>query len=201
MNKQEFLAELKDALSGLPENEIDERLTFYGEMIDDQKEDGLSEEEIIAKIGSVDEIVSQTVSDIPLSKLVKEKIKPNRAIKVWEIILLILGSPVWLPLLIAAVAVIFSIYIVIWAAVITLWATEAAFAASAISCVAGGIWLAIFKSLHTGLAAAGTGFIFAGLCILLFFGFKAATKGVLILTKKIALSIKFMFVGKREHNA
>ena len=45
MRKQEFLAQLRKALSGLPQDEIEERLTFYGEMIDDRMEEGLSEEE------------------------------------------------------------------------------------------------------------------------------------------------------------
>lgn len=31
MNKQEFLKELRGRLAGLPEEDIDERLTFYGE--------------------------------------------------------------------------------------------------------------------------------------------------------------------------
>ena len=33
MNKQEFLAQLRKELTGLPKDDIDERLTFYSEMI------------------------------------------------------------------------------------------------------------------------------------------------------------------------
>ena len=44
MNKQEFLAQLRKGLSGLPKEDIDERLTFYSEMIDDRMEDGIPEE-------------------------------------------------------------------------------------------------------------------------------------------------------------
>ena len=32
MNKEEFIAELKDGLSGLPQNDIDERVLFYTEI-------------------------------------------------------------------------------------------------------------------------------------------------------------------------
>lgn len=60
MNKQEFLAELQKGLSGLPQEDRDERLTFYGEMLDDRMEEGLSEEEAVAAVGSVEEIVRQT---------------------------------------------------------------------------------------------------------------------------------------------
>ena len=57
MNKQEFLAGLQKGLSGLPQEDVEERLTFYGEMLDDRMEEGLSEEEAVAAAGSVEEIV------------------------------------------------------------------------------------------------------------------------------------------------
>ena len=39
MNKQEFLAELRKRLSGLPQADIEERIVFYSEMIDDRTEE------------------------------------------------------------------------------------------------------------------------------------------------------------------
>ena len=45
MNKEQFLAELQKGLSGLPQAEIDDRLAFYGEFIDDHMEEGMTEEE------------------------------------------------------------------------------------------------------------------------------------------------------------
>ena len=44
MSKQEFLAALEEGLSGLPREDVDERLGFYSEMIDDRMEDGLPED-------------------------------------------------------------------------------------------------------------------------------------------------------------
>ena len=73
MSKQEFLAQLRKGLSGLPQDDIEERLTFYSEMIDDRMEEGLTEEEAVSEIGTVDTIISQIVTDIPLTKLIKEK--------------------------------------------------------------------------------------------------------------------------------
>ena len=78
MKKQEFLARLRKSLRGLPKNDVEERLTFYGEMIDDGIEDGLSEEDAVSRIGSVDEIARRTIADIPLAKIAKERIKPKR---------------------------------------------------------------------------------------------------------------------------
>ena len=108
MTKMQFLMSLHNKLSGLPQNEIEERLNFYSEMIEDRIEEGVSEEEAVAQIGTVDEIAEQIIADIPLTKIAKEKIKPKRHIKAWEFVLLILGSPLWLSVLIAIFAVIFS---------------------------------------------------------------------------------------------
>lgn len=75
------------------------RLAFYGEMLDDRIEEGLSEDAAVAEIGDANEIVRQTVADIPLAKLAKEKIKPKRRLKAWEIILwhsvLLFGCQYW----------------------------------------------------------------------------------------------------------
>ena len=108
MNKQEFLAELRRGLSGLPRDDIEERLSFYGEMLDDRMEEGLTEEEAVSAAGPVDEIVRQTVADIPLAKIAKERIRPKRRLRAWETVLLVLGSPVWLSLGIAAAAAVFA---------------------------------------------------------------------------------------------
>ena len=111
MHKQEFLDRLRDGLSGLPQNDIEERLTFYDEMIDDRMEEGLSEEEAITEIGSVDQIISNIIADSPKAEAIKENIKPNRPWKAWEIVLLILGAPLWIPLLIAVASIVFACYI------------------------------------------------------------------------------------------
>ena len=71
MNKTEFLVELREKLSGIPQNEVSDRLVFYGEMIDDRVEDGLTEEEAIAEIGTVEEIASQILSEVPVTEPVK----------------------------------------------------------------------------------------------------------------------------------
>ena len=85
MSKQQFLAELRTALAGLPQDDIEERLNFYGEMIDDRMEEGLTESEALEGIGSVSDIAEQTLAEIPLTKLVKERIAPKRSLRGWEI--------------------------------------------------------------------------------------------------------------------
>lgn len=198
MDKTQFLEELKRRLSGLPQSDLDERLLFYSEMIDDRVEDGLTEEEAVAGIASVDEIVAQIMAETPLSRLVKEKIQQRRGLKAWEILLLVLGSPVWLPLLIAAFAVCLSLYIVLWAVLGSLWAVDLSLAVSAV----GGLFMAVFDLIRGnpvgGAFMLGIALVCAGLAILLFFGCLELSRGLLRLTKKILLGVKTMFIGREN---
>lgn len=198
MNKQEFLKELRGRLAGLPEEDIDERLTFYGEMIEDRIEEGLSEEEAVSAIGSVDEIATQTIADIPLSKIAKERIKPKRRLKTWETVLLAVGSPIWFSLGIAAVSVIFALYISLWAVLVSLWAVFGSLALCAVGTVPACVVFALGGNLLSGLILLSAGFICGGLAILMFFACSKTTKGILILTKKFAMFIKNCFIKKGE---
>ena len=167
-------------------------------MIDDRIEDGLSEEDAVAGVGSVDEISAQIISDIPFAKIAKERIKPKRRMKAWEIVLLILGSPIWLPLVAAAFVVILSIYVVLWSLIVSVWAVFAALAASALGVAFAGITFAILSNALVGVAMIGAAIVCAGLAIFMFFGCNGATKGIILLTKKLALGVKKCFVRKEK---
>lgn len=198
MSKQEFLAKLREGLSGLPKDDIEERLDFYSEMIDDRIEEGNTEEDVVSEIGSVDEIVSQIIGETSLVKLVKEKAKPNRRLKVWEIVLLIAGSPLWIALLIAAIAVVLAVYISLWSIIVSLWAVFGSVVACGFSGIVAGIGFAVQNNVYTGLVMMGAGLVCLGLSVFMFFGCKVSTKGIVLLTKKIALWMKKMFIKKEE---
>ena len=198
MSKQEFLAQLRKGLSGLPQDDIEGRLAFYSEMIEDRKEEGLSEDEAVAAVGSVDEIFAQVVAEIPLTKIAKERIKPKRRLSTGEIILLALGSPIWLSLGIAAFAVILSLYISLWAVIVSLWAVFTSLAACSIGGVLACAIFTVVGNGASGLAMLAAGIVCAGLAIFMFYGCKAATKGTLILAKKIAIWTKNCFIKKEE---
>lgn len=198
MLKQEFLNALRQGLSGLPQADIEERLTFYSEMIDDRIEEGLSEEQAVEAIGPVGDVVQQIVAETPLTKLVKEKIKPKRNMRAWEIVLLILGFPLWFPLSIAAIVLVLVFYIVLWALVICLWAVEVSLWAGSVASAAASAGYFARGHLPTAIVAIGTSLILAGLSIFLFFGCVAASKGAVKLAKKIVLGIKSVFVRKER---
>ena len=113
MTKKEFLATLKRKLRGLPYADIKERLSFYSEIIDDKMEEGLTEGEAVRGIGDINEIAEQILGEVEVTtKSGKAPASP------WQIVLLIIGAPVWLPLLI-------SFYAVMWSVAVVLWAVEA----------------------------------------------------------------------------
>lgn len=198
MTKVELTLALTKKLDGLPWEEVERSMEYYNEMIDDRMEDGMSEEEAIAALGSVDEIAQQILSNIPLSKLVRAKIKPKRTIKAWEIVLLILGFPLWFPLLISIAAVVFSIYVTIWSIVITLYVVNLVFALSALAALPLSILLICIGNPLFALLALGTALIMVGLTIFWFFLAKYASKGTLWLGKQMLLGIKALFIRKGD---
>ncbi len=197
MNKSEFLSSIQSGLRGLPKEDIEERLSFYSEMIDDQIEEGLSEEEAVAEIGTADGVLSQILSEIPLSRLVKESVKPKRALKAWEIVLLVLTSPVWVSLLIAAFVIIISAYIVIWSLLISVWSIELVFSLGSVYIAANAVVFISQSRFWQCMAYFGASIAFVGIAILMFFVCKKAFKGAIVLTKKITESTKLIFIRKR----
>ena len=192
MTKQEFIEALEKELSGLPENDVKERVAFYIEMIDDRIEEGLTEADGVAAIGSVDSTAAQIRAEIDPPSPATMKKKSKRKMKAWEIVLLALGAPLWLPLLIAALAIIFSLYVTIWSVVISLWAVGASLVGCAIGGIFGGINLIIFGNALSGVVLMAVGITSAGLAIFMFFGCRETTRGTVWLTK-----LPFVIIKKR----
>lgn len=198
MNKTEFLTALRDSLRGLPPEDIARSVEFYSEIIDDRTEDGMTQEEAVESLGSIEDIVLQIAAETPLLTLAKKRIKPRRAWRAWEIVLLAVGAPLWLPLLIAAACVALAIYVVLWVIVIAFYAADAAIAASGIGGVFGAAVFAATGNSDSALFCFGAGLVCAGLAILLFFVCDVIAKGVLRLTRSVAVGIKCRIIRKGE---
>ena len=197
MNKKEFIARLRSGLNGLPPKEIEERVIFYSEMIDDRIEEGIPEAEAVTLVGDTDTIISQIISEVPSVK--KEKTteaSTKRKISAWEIVLIVLGFPVWFSLLAAAFAVVISLYASLWSVIISFWAVFVSFAACAFAGIAAGIAFMFFTNPFTAVAMIGAGITLAGLSIFAFFGCHFATKGAVTLTKMTVIGIKKAFSKK-----
>ena len=198
MTKLNFLLSLHKKLSDLPQNEVEERLNFYSEMIEDRIEEGLCEEDAVSAVGTVDEIAAQITADIALNKTLSEETKTKQHRNAWVIVLLSLGSPIWLSLLLAAFAVIVSLFVTVWSVTISLWAVFASIALCSLSGVVLGIGFTIGGKGLPGVGLIAASIICAGLTIFLFYGCKNTTKGAVFLTKKLVKSIQKCFTRKEN---
>ena len=198
MNKQEFLLALRGGLSDLSEADIKASLDYYAEIIDDQMEEGIPEADAVASLGSVVTVAEQILLDMPLSKLVKARVKPKRRLRAWEIVLIAVGFPVWFPILVALAAVALALYVVLWSVVISLYSVDVSLAACLFGGIGGGIVLFITGNPFSALFLLGAGLVCGGLSIFLFFGCKAATKGTVLLAKQMLLGVKKCFVRKES---
>ena len=200
MSRDAFIGELRHRMAGLPQQTVERTVEYYSELIADSVEDGMSEEEAVARLGSLEEIVANVVKDTPLSQIVQTRVQEKKAkgVSGWVIALLILGAPVWLPLLIAALVVLFALFIALWAVVIALWAVVAAVILAALAAMVGGVIELVRMHLAQGLVLLGGGLMCWGLCALAFLLMKLITVGTVKLCKWIWTGIKSLFVGKRK---
>ena len=198
MTKHQFIERLRAKLNGLPKKDIDERIAFYIEIIDDKIEEGATEESAVSQIGSVDEIAGQIIADTPISKIVKEKFKPHKKLQTWEIVLLVLGFPLWFPLLISVFAVAISVYVVVWSVVISLWAVVVSLVVSAIGVFVAGIVFFCTSYTVSGVFAIAGAMVCAGLGIFAFFGCTYATKEILVWTKRLVVGVKNRLLNKEK---
>ena len=190
MKKNEFIIQLIYGLSSLPQSELEDRVAFYSEMIDDRMEEGLSEEDAIADIGSVDSVVNQIIAETPLTSIIKERIRRRKKLGAWGITLLAVGSPIWISLIAAAFAIIVSVYASIWAVVVSLWASFAAMLGSSVGGVLGGMLFVGLGKTTAGFGLIGAALVCGGLSILTFYGCKHVTVAMAWLTKKSPFLLK-----------
>ena len=204
MKKAEFLNQLKASLWALPEEDRQCSLDYYSEMIDDRMEDGLLEEEAVAAVGSLDEIVKQILSETPRppqvvppqtkKKQSQQPVKDNT--KTWLIILLILGCPVWGSLGVGLLSTVFGVYVSLWAVVISLYAVFLALAASVLGCIVASVFM--IGSVGEVTVAWGAALLCAGLSILFLLLANLAAKGMVKLTKWCWDTAKGIFKGKER---
>ncbi len=157
MTKSEFLAKLKSGLSGFSQDEIQKTLAYYTELIDDHMEDGATEEEAVAAIGSLEDLLFELRSEKKEVPIVKAKKK----VSVTAVILILLGFPLWFPLLVTFFSVFLTLYIVLWTVILVLYV-------GVLSCLIGGIAGLVLAAINFPLLQWGEGFFLLGCSILAF---------------------------------
>jgi uncharacterized membrane protein len=197
MNKAEFLHELAVRLSSLPPEEVERTASYYSEIIDDRMEDGMSEEDAVAGLGDLSSITEQIIMDTSLSIIVKSKVRGRRP-GAFTIVLLILGVPLWLPLLLCAFTVFLSVYIVLWAVDAVFWSVVIALCAGGLGGMLAGSVLLADTRIGEAASMFGSALVCAGFAILAFHGVLAVTKAFAGLTALIFRHLKLRIAGRKE---
>ena len=193
MTKNAYLSELADRLRQLPQSEIDKSIAYYSEIIDDRMEEGCSEEEAVNGLEAPVTAAERILQDAPLGMLVRERIRPKQAVSGWIIALLVIGFPVWFPLLLAAAGIVFAMYVVVWSLVFAFFASTFAVGTASLAvlitaCVRAGEGAGlIFALLGVGLLGIGC-FILMGLATWM------AASGVVRLTAALIRSLKMKLI-------
>jgi uncharacterized membrane protein len=197
-SKSEFLTRLRAALDRLPAYEIDQMLAFYAEMIDDRVEAGMTEEQATESLGNVEVIAERLIAQTPpIPKAITRVKTKSRAL---NIVLLIVGAPIWIPLAIAFAVTAFAIWLTIWALLVSLWAVIAALLLSGIVGIATGLYLLVTLHPLTALLSVGMGLFCIGIGLFSYFGVLAASKGLYRLTTLFAGKIRSLFIREARHD-
>ncbi|MDD1505620.1 DUF1700 domain-containing protein [Lysinibacillus sp. CNPSo 3705] len=166
MNRASYLKKLRGKLQRLPAHEIDAALAYYEEYFDEAGEE--NEQRVIQQLGSPSHVASQILADYALKDLEATSTSTKKNVSaMWLIILAILSAPLSLPLLVVAIALIFSFGAVIFSVIIAIFATVLSIFFGGIAALISGFFI-LTQDWPTALLFMGVGFIVTGLGILLF---------------------------------
>lgn len=198
MRKEEYLNRIREQLQGLPPEDLEPSLAFYAESIEDRMEDGMSEEEAVASMESPEEAARTIQMELPLPKLVKVRVRDRRRMGPMVIILLVLGFPLWFPLLLTAAVLALTFYLLVWVLVLVLGVVVLSLAVSALACVVAGVATVAKAGVQGLLLALGAGLVLAGLAILLSLLLPPACRGAATLGKAMLRGTKSLLIRKEK---
>lgn len=196
MSKAEFLKRLDDALSNLPKGERDKSVAFYDEIISDRMEDGMTEEEAVDSLGSVEEIARQIMRDTPVVPKFWGKIK---SCPPWLVIVLaICGFPIWFSILAVICAGIISVFAGACGIILSLFLCVLAIGLAGIVGVVAFFYFLYLGQIPFALFLFGAGLICIALTMFSVMGTVLITKQLIRFLRWSALRIKGWFHKPRE---
>lgn len=194
MTKKEYLDALEESLKRLPKEEARKSVSYYAEMIDDRIEDGMSEEDAVSAMEAPDAAAERILYETPLKVLAQSRRESRAPRTTLTTVLLIVGSPVWLPVLCALLSVLVAVYAALWAALASIIAGFAAVVVTGVVAAAYGVYALTLGTAY-GLGIIGAGLLCAGIGLLLVYPscMLAAAMG-----KGTVWSLKRIFIGRRH---
>lgn len=190
MTKNEFTRVLKGRINHLPKAERRKILQYYYEMISERMEDGMTEEEAINALGDIDELLSEYT---PVSK------EPRRGAKLrpWHIIMLIIGAPLWIPLVAAMLVIMLAFYIIIWVLVAVAYVVFMALAVCGFACMLTAIFSMFSGGAPYFFMLLGAGAVLSGLAVFWLMVCNLFAKAMAKVTAKTSKGV-FRFFFKRK---
>ncbi|WP_346905870.1 DUF1700 domain-containing protein [Clostridium sp.] len=184
MNKSEFFNSLRESLTPLSKEECNKFIIYYEEIIEDYKESGLTEEEAIDKLGNPRSIANDILSE---QDTVDIKIAPFNN-NILNVVLLVLGFPLWGSLLLAVALLILSVNIIIWCIPFITGMSSTVFFIAALVSIIGAPFM-IGDILAVGIVQLGVGIASIGISILLAFLTVFLSRKFIVITKKLTLMV------------
>lgn len=189
MKKNEFMDNLKRKLKNESYEYVCQAVEYYDEIISDLIEDGVNEEEAIASLGNIDDILLNMHGDDII------EMKPHSKKSTAFIgLLLVLGFPLWGSLLAAGLMLLLSAYIIIWCVPIV---TVCLAFAGTISFIVGifGAFPLFIDSVALGLTQLGLSALFGSMGIVGIILTHAVSKRIYNYSKEMTKYIKEVSVS------
>lgn len=163
MTKSLFLKKLKSHISSLSIIDQNQYIDYYDEMIEDYIEDGVPEIDAVSKVGDPLDIARNIIEQVGSEPITVKTMSVPLKILIGT--LLVVGFPLWGSILLAAVLLILSVYIIIWClpfvtGVFGIFGFAASIASVLFSIFAFG------DAFYIGLTQLGLGCVFLGISIL-----------------------------------
>ncbi len=194
MNKKDFLNKLSSALYELPSEELRRTIDYYSEIIDDAVEDGEDEQTVISRLGSIDKITQKIINESPGRKFTNQNI--HNKISPAAVVLIIISSPIWLPILIAVFAVVFSVYISVWSIIVLLFAISIGLAVTGLASLITSPFLAFAARHVKALFLFGSALTCIGMSNLMFYAALRCSKLIIKFTVFLIMKSKDIFKKK-----
>ncbi len=195
MTKSQFLDRIKAGIASLPQGDKEKYLEYYSEMVDDRMEEGMTEEEAVADIGSTSDIIAQILRKSPSKAQTQNQEKPilekmNEHIdsdtRPWIIAVAVLTSPVWVPILIGLAGGLIGLAAGVFSAIVAFYASAVGVFAAGVACIIKAFFTALAGEI---IAYVGAGLLCMGISLLLFLFGNLCMK---LAVKLIKFTVKFV---------
>jgi uncharacterized membrane protein len=192
------LKNLERELKNIPKSEIVKCLAYYNEIIEDYIEDGLREEAAVSRLDTPKVAAERFINERTITPIKESSYsKPNKSHT--SLLFLILGFPLWFPLIVTFYSLVFTLFVVIWSLIFTIYVLFISFIISGIACIIyAPIQYFLITNLYLAIGTAGAGLILIGLSLIMLYFSKNCAHGLLKLSGYTLKMLKFTFFKKED---